>query len=175
MGPALKNVGDLIVMPMGCGEQNLMGVCSNTVTMRYLRATNRLTNEIKKEIINNMEAGYQRELTFQRSDNSYSSFGEDDFKGSTWLTAFVARSFKQAQPFIFIDKENIKKALNYLIKKQARNGEFKEHGEVYAEEMKDGVPLTSYVLATLLENGVDSFVSFPLLVLHLLHWAILGE
>jgi len=30
-------------------------------------------------------AGYQRQLTYQRSDGSFSGFGERDRAGSTWF------------------------------------------------------------------------------------------
>ena len=34
--------------------------------------------------------------------------------GSTWLTAFVVKSFAQARPYIFIDDEELKKSITYL-------------------------------------------------------------
>jgi hypothetical protein len=61
-----------------------------------------------------MSAGYQRELTYRRDDNSFSAFGKSDPHGSTWLTAFVVRSFKQAQSHIFVDQAVLDKSLEYL-------------------------------------------------------------
>lgn len=47
-------------------------------------------------------AGYQRQLLYKRRDGSYSAFGSADETGSTWLTAFVAKSFAQADSFILV-------------------------------------------------------------------------
>lgn len=49
--------------------------------------------------------GYQRELNYRHDDGSYSAFGKSDKEGSTWLTAFVTKSFAQARRFIYIDPE----------------------------------------------------------------------
>ena len=49
--------------------------------------------------------GYQRELNYRHDDGSYSAFGKRDKEGSTWLTAFVTKSFAQARRFIYIDPE----------------------------------------------------------------------
>ena len=60
-------------------------------------------------------AGYQRELTYRHSDGSYSAFGERGGNaGSTWLTAFVVKSFAQARPYIFIDELDLELSVDYL-------------------------------------------------------------
>ena len=41
--------------------------------------------------------GYQRELTFQHNDGSFSAFGERDEPGSMWLDmAFINRSISNS-------------------------------------------------------------------------------
>ncbi|MCP9264377.1 Antigen-like protein [Dirofilaria immitis] len=90
-----------------------------------------------------------------------SSFGQSDKHGSTWLTAFVVRSFKQAQQFIFVDEQILQKSIAFLnAQQQQENGAFAERGEVHHKAMQGGaaeggVPLTAYVYAALLENGVS--------------------
>jgi len=37
--------------------------------------------------------GYQRELTYQRSDGSFSAFGNSDPAGSIWLVVLVFLGF----------------------------------------------------------------------------------
>lgn len=125
-----------------------------------------------------MEAGYQRELTYKRSDNSFSAFGNSDDHGSTWLTAFVVRSFKQAQSHIFIDQDVLDRSIDYLnvrktslkvslnvyflLQRQQRDtGEYAEQGHVHHKDMQGGasqggVPMTSYVTLAILENGKDA-------------------
>ena len=53
-----------------------------------------IAEAVKTKATKYMEAGYQRELTYRRDDASFSAFGQSDPHGSTWLTAFVVRSFK---------------------------------------------------------------------------------
>lgn len=74
----------------------------------------RLTGEIKRQLINYLEVGYQGELCYLHPDGSFSAFGQSDGSGSTWLTAFVVRIFVQASEFITIDNGIIIKALEWL-------------------------------------------------------------
>uniref|UniRef100_A0A915D6N5 Uncharacterized protein n=1 Tax=Ditylenchus dipsaci TaxID=166011 RepID=A0A915D6N5_9BILA len=162
MGPVLANVEGLVQMPFGCGEQNMVTFVPNIVVMRYLKATRRANQILEAKAIKHMEAGYQRQLTYRRSDNSFSAFGQNDNHGSTWLTAFVIRSFKQAQSYIFIDETVLEKSIAFLIsQQQAENGAFAERGEIHHKQMQGGaaeggLALTAYVLVALLENGVQN-------------------
>lgn len=74
------------------------------------------------------------------------------------MTAFVARSFRQAQPYITIEDSVIGDALNFLSVNQAINGSFPEVGKVSHVDMQGGsskgIPLTAYVLLAFLENKV---------------------
>ncbi|CAI4223765.1 unnamed protein product [Auanema sp. JU1783] len=159
MGPVLTNIDKLVRMPYGCGEQNMLNFVPNIVVLRYLKAINRGDAALEAKAKKYMEAGYQRELTYRRSDNSFSAFGESDKAGSTWLTAFVVRSFAQAKDFIFIDSEILSKSIAFLNAQQMETGAFAEHGEVHHKDMQGGaseggIGLTAYVTIALLENGV---------------------
>lgn len=161
MGPVLSTAENLVRMPYGCGEQNMLNFVPNIVVVRYLRATSRLSEALEKKALKYMEAGYQRELTYKRPDASFSAFGASDEAGSTWLTAFVVRSFKQASAYIFVDDDVLKASIRFLQSQQRENGEFGEAGEVHHKAMQggsgqSGVPLTAYVLVALLENGVSN-------------------
>lgn len=118
----------------------------------------------------------------RRSDNSFSAFGDRDKHGSTWLTAFVVRSFAQAKPFVFIDQAVLNKSIDFLNSQQLAStilnlfenyaqyhhssknifqmtGAFAEQGHIHNKAMQGGasdggLALTAYVVAALLENGV---------------------
>lgn len=156
LGPTIKNLDKLIRMPYGCGEQNMLNFVPNIVVIDYLKAINQLTPEIEGKAKKYMESGYQRELTYKHKDGSFSAFGESDENGSTWLTAFVARSFRQASKHIDVEESVIKQALQFLAKNQAQNGSFPEVGKVSHKDMQGGsgkgLALTAYTLLTLLEN-----------------------
>lgn len=102
-----------------------------------------------------MEIGYQRELGYKHPDGSYSAFGLTDGQGSTWLTAYVARSFQQAQQYIHIDTNIIKQAMNFLVSKQANNGCFQEFGRLVDFSQQNLFALSAFVLLAFLESQVS--------------------
>lgn len=126
----------LIRMPDGCGEQNMLNFVPDIVILDYLRATNQLTPAIETKGKTFLDGGYQRELSYKHEDGSFSAFGRKDNSGSTWLTAFVARSFIQASKYIQVEHRIIDEALAWLSRIQAPNGSFPEVGNVLSVEMQ---------------------------------------
>lgn len=128
----------------------------NIVVLDYLSRTNRLTPAIKSKAITNIESGYQRELTYRREDGSFSAFGNSDKSGSTWLTAFVIKSFIQAKQVVEIDQKVIDKGIEWLLNRQKSDGSFNEPGEVHFKAMQGGsgksAALTAYVLIAILQD-----------------------
>ncbi|KAI2656160.1 Alpha-2-macroglobulin-like protein 1 [Labeo rohita] len=163
MGRALKNIGDLLAMPYGCGEQNMLNFAPNIYILQYLESSGQLTPEIKKRAITFLESGYQRELTYKHDDGSYSAFGRTGPSGNTWLTAFVMKSFGGAKKYIFIDQANIDQAKDWLKQHQQENGCFASVGTLFNNMLKGGVSdevtLSAYITAALLELGVPKTVS----------------
>lgn len=159
LGGTIKNLEKLIRMPSGCGEQNMLNFVPNIVILNYLNRTHQLTPEIEAKAKRFMAIGYQRELTYKHEDGSFSAFGASDTSGSTWLTAFVAKSFQQASAHIGIDRRIIDTALLWLSKTQNAEGAFAEVGSICHKEMQggssNGVALTAYVLTAFLENEVS--------------------
>lgn len=118
MGSSIKNLDHLIQMPNGCGEQNMLNFVPCIVAINYLKNTGQLTKAIESKAKNFMEIGYQRELTYKHPDGSFSAFGKTDDSGSTWLTAFVVRSFLQAKNHIMVEDSIVNEALNWLKENQ---------------------------------------------------------
>ncbi|XP_055314135.1 CD109 antigen-like [Sitodiplosis mosellana] len=152
----IENLQQLIRLPCGCGEQNMLNFVPNIVVLNYLKNTQQLTGKIEAKAKKYMEIGYQRELIYKHKDGSFSAFGEYDKRGSTWLTAFVARSFQQASEHILIDNSIIDQALKWLSRMQSSNGSFVERGSIFDKEMQsgasNGIALTAYVLTAFLVN-----------------------
>ncbi|KAJ8680026.1 hypothetical protein QAD02_015813 [Eretmocerus hayati] len=161
LGPTIPNLAELIKMPFGCGEQNMLNFVPNIVILDYLKNTNQLSPAIEGKAVRYLEKGYQQELTYRHADGSFSAFGKSDPSGSTWLTAFVAKSFKQAEKYITVEEKIIADALKWLAEKQAPNGSFPEVGTVSHRDMQGGaskgLALTAYVLSAFLEieGGVE--------------------
>uniref|UniRef100_A0A4Y0BNW4 TEP1-F n=1 Tax=Anopheles funestus TaxID=62324 RepID=A0A4Y0BNW4_ANOFN len=157
LGSSIENLDSLIRMPFGCGEQNMLNFVPCIVVLDYLKACRRLTVEIESKAKKCMEVGYQRELTYKHQDGSFSAFGESDKSGSTWLTAFVAKSFQQAAHHITIEEDVIDKALSWLSKVQSSDGAFPEVGSICHKDMQggagSGIALTAYTVVAFLENA----------------------
>ncbi|XP_029452719.1 CD109 antigen-like [Rhinatrema bivittatum] len=158
-GPSIKGLESLIQMPYGCGEQNMINFAPSIYVLKYLSLTNQTNQHIMNMAIGFMEQGYQRELTYMRSEGSFSAFGNNDQFGSTWLSAFVIRCFLQAKPIIFIDSTIISRTMQWLIGFQDMNtGQFTEPGRVIHSELQGGqngpITLTAYIVAVILEDAV---------------------
>lgn len=158
LGGTIQNLHQLIRLPTGCGEQNMLNFVPNIVVLDYLNAAGHIDGGIKEKAIKYLLSGYQRELTYRHSNGSFSAFGKIDGKGSTWLTAFVVKSFKQAENYIDIEGKIIDEALAFLNTTQAHDGSFSEFGHVIHEAMQGGsskgVALTAYVTIAFLRNKV---------------------
>ncbi|XP_042247389.1 CD109 antigen [Thunnus maccoyii] len=157
LGPSISGLDSLIQMPHGCGEQNMINFAPNIYVLRYLSATGQANQDTTETATAYMMKGYERELSYQRVDGSFSAFGDQDSSGSTWLSAFVLRCFLQAQPFISIDAHVLHRAAAWLGAQQGADGRFEEPGRVIHTELQGGldgpVSLTAYVLIALLEDN----------------------
>ncbi|XP_054716193.1 CD109 antigen-like [Uloborus diversus] len=155
MAPSINSIHKLLYMPHGCGEQNLITIVPQIIILDYL--ANRVTSAIKERAIAGLRSGYQRQLTYKRADGSFSTFGERDRSGSTWLTAYALKSLKQAQKYIFVDPDVLNKGLEWIISKQSSDGSFEEPGEVHHKALQggteNGAALTAFVLLALFESN----------------------
>uniref|UniRef100_A0A8D2NX75 Alpha-2-macroglobulin-like protein 1 n=1 Tax=Zosterops lateralis melanops TaxID=1220523 RepID=A0A8D2NX75_ZOSLA len=158
MGTALDNIGELLQMSSGCGEQNMVHFAPNVFITRYLEETGQLTPEIRQKAIGYLESGYQQQLLYKHTDGSYSAFGEGSEPGNTWLTALVLKTFSQAQDFIHIDEQNIKDAASALIKSQTPSGCFKSVGKLFNNGLmgavEEGLGLSSVIVIALIRSGM---------------------
>ena len=68
-----------------------------------------------------------------------SAFGERDKSGSLWLTAFVLKTFAQANGLIYIDEAVQLAARDFIRGVQRPDGSFEQVGFVHHEAMMGGV------------------------------------
>ncbi|XP_014903299.1 alpha-2-macroglobulin-like [Poecilia latipinna] len=155
---SVENLGDLLYLPYGCGEQNIAFMAIDTYILHYLQKTHTLSQETKKKGINYLTTGYQRQLAYRKKTGAFSTFekGEEN----TWLTAFVMVTFYKAQSFIYIDPKIIEEARKWLECQQRDNGCFKVSGKLYNNYIRGDVPdevtVTAYVTAGLLETNIPA-------------------
>lgn len=164
LGGAIQNLQNLIRLPTGCGEQNMLKFVPNVVILDYLKTVDSLKESVETRARKYLLAGYQRELTYRHRDGSFSSFGNLDSRGSTWLTAFVAKSFKQAERYVDVDAKIIDNALKWLQGIQKEDGSFPEIGQISHRTLQSdankGVALTAYTVVAFLRNKVRKAVNW---------------
>ncbi|KAJ3654530.1 hypothetical protein Zmor_013712 [Zophobas morio] len=156
LGPTMVNLENLIRLPTGCGEQNMIHLMPNLIILQYLRYTRQITPTIQNEALDQLEKGYQQQLSFKRPDGSFSAFGTRDANGSIWLTAYAALTLKQAKGHIYVDEKIIEGCLEWLANIQGRNGSFVEVGSIIYRELQDrngnSLALTAFTLLAFIEN-----------------------
>lgn len=161
MGPGLSNVDDLLRIPYGCGEQNMINLVPNIVIMKYLESSRRLKDIQRTRALRNIEAGYQRELNYRRNDGSFSAFGNQDANGSVWLTSYVLKTFQQARSLISVDENVINLAANFIAKHSRPDGSIQDHGMIHQKSLQSesalGSPiyLTAYSMIALLQRPIQ--------------------
>ncbi|NXF96145.1 OVOS protein, partial [Eubucco bourcierii] len=163
MGTAMQNVHQLLQMPFGCGEQNMVLFSPNIYVLDYLNKTGQLSEEVQSKAIGYLVSGYQKQLSYKHPDGSYSIFGIRDKEGNTWLTAFVYKSFAQASHFIYVDDNVQAQTLTWLASKQKPDGCFRSVGTLFNNALKGGVDdelsLSAYITIAMLEAQHSS--SYP--------------
>ncbi|WP_406656199.1 alpha-2-macroglobulin family protein [Methanolobus sp. ZRKC2] len=156
----INGVDNLLGMPYGCGEQNMMLFSTDVEVLRYLEATGQDNPELKAKAEMYIVTGYQRELTYRHSDGSFSAFGESDPEGSLWLTAFVLSQFSGARDLTTIDENILAESSAWIESHQQPDGSWEPVGFVIHQDMMGGVSgtyaLTAYVTLALDEYGSAS-------------------
>ena len=154
---SINGVDDLLQMPYGCGEQNMIFFAPDVEVLRYLNATGQLTPEVRAKAEHFITVGYQRELTFRHNDGSFSAFGESDQTGSLWLTAFVLDCFSAARDIQTIDETVLAEAAHWIEVHQSADGSWEPIGFVCHSEMVGGVKgtyaMTAFVTIALADYG----------------------
>jgi CD109 antigen len=160
LAQTIDGLDALIQMPFGCGEQNMILFAPDVYITKYLKESGQLKPEIMAKAEKLMITGYQRELTYQRSDGSFSAFGDSDEQGSLFLTAFVLKCFSQAQDLIYIDDSVLSQAEKWITDHQNADGSFDSVGFVCHQDLMGGLKgktaLTAYVAIALLEAGDEA-------------------
>ncbi|KAM4749201.1 complement C3 [Rhinophrynus dorsalis] len=157
-----NNLNHLIVVPAGCGEQNMITMTPSVIATLYLDATGqweKIGVNRREQAINNIKKGYVQQMVYRKTDNSYAAFVNRP--ASTWLTAYVGKVFAMAQTLTDIDSNVLCGAIKWLIlEKQKPDGLFQETAPVVHQEMIGGIKgstepdaaLTAFVLIAMLES-----------------------
>jgi CD109 antigen len=160
LAQTINGLDNLLQMPFGCGEQNMINLAPDIYITKYLQGSGQLKAEIMAKAEKLMITGYQRELTYGRNDGSFSAFGMTDPSGSLWLTDFVLKVFAQAKGLLYIDDSVLTGATNWITSHQNADGSFDAVGLVIHQELLGGLQgkdaLTAYTAIALMSAGEKS-------------------
>ncbi len=155
MAQSINGVADLLEMPYGCGEQNMIFLAPDIEILKYLREIGELAPEVRAEAEFFVNVGYQRQLTFQTADGGFAAFGGEE--GALWLTAFVLSTFSGAREVRDIDESVLERAATMLVSRQLEDGSFQTDEFLIHKEMDGGlenlVAMSAYVANALADYG----------------------
>ena len=69
MGPTINGLENLLRLPTGCGEQNMLNFAPAVYIARYLETVGHLSTEIRKKSLRYMQTGLRQAMSLFR-DNS---------------------------------------------------------------------------------------------------------
>jgi len=154
----LSGVSDLLGMPYGCGEQNMIFLAPDVEILKYLREVGELAPEVRADAEYYVNVGYQRELTFATDDGGFAAFGGEH--GSLWLTAFVLSTFAGARDVRDIDEAVLARAASMLVSRQAADGSFQTDDFLIHQEMDGGLS-NVYAMAAYVTNALADYALQP--------------
>uniref|UniRef100_A0A2M4B9P0 TEP1-F n=2 Tax=Anopheles marajoara TaxID=58244 RepID=A0A2M4B9P0_9DIPT len=151
----IENLGKLLAVPTGCGEQNMIRFVPNVVVLDYMHAISSKEYAIMDKAKRYLQTGYQNQMRYRKRDGSFGVWKHG--AGSIFLTAFVGKSMKTAAKYIYVNHYQMDLAYVWLASKQKPSGRFDEVGPVFHTDMqgglRQGLALTSYVMIAFLENA----------------------
>lgn len=62
MGPTLNHLNNLLRLPFGCGEQNMIHFAPNIFVLKYLQKTQQLSPEVERETTDYLVQGIGEKL-----------------------------------------------------------------------------------------------------------------
>lgn len=71
MGPTLNNLDNLLRLPFGCGEQNMIHFAPNVFVLKYLQKTKQLSHEVESEATDYLVQGNSLNLKFIGGGKAY--------------------------------------------------------------------------------------------------------
>ncbi|XP_037295243.1 alpha-2-macroglobulin-P [Manduca sexta] len=160
-GPLYADADSLVLLPRGCGEQNMARLATNLLALTQLDPRSAAATTAREHVAR----GFTRQLQYLHPGGGFSAFGPSDQTPSTWLTAFVVRYLRRAHQALWPSlpaPPAVDRAERWLISQQMENGCFRNEGHVFHRELKGGlnedgeiasVALTAYVITSLVESA----------------------
>lgn len=144
-----ESVEGLLQRPYGCGEQTVSSTYPNVMILKFTEKNSKLRQTAQKYLAK----GYERLLGYQSAEGGFSYWGGQDAPDIA-LTAYAIRFLNDAEPFIAVDENVVRRAQDWLAKQQRADGSFtKKYYYETAEDAQRTKLFTAYVAKTLAMLG----------------------
>lgn len=156
LSQVVEGLDKVFMMPYGCFEQTSSTTYPNVLVLNYLKKVNKITPEIQMKAEGYINTGYQRLLSFEVKGGGFSWFG--DAPANKILTAFGIMEFKDMAKVHEVDENVISRTQNWLVSQQLKDGSWKPderylHAESWSKIQNSNLPVTAYIVWTLVESG----------------------
>uniref|UniRef100_A0A182W9H3 TEP1-F n=1 Tax=Anopheles minimus TaxID=112268 RepID=A0A182W9H3_9DIPT len=150
----MDNLENLLSVPTGCGEQNMMRLVPIVQVLDYMTSIASSNIVVTNKAKQLLKMGYQNQLRYRQQDGSFGLWEKSG--GGVFLTAFVGKTLATAAKYINeIESDVVMKAYDWLATRQHRTGRFDEAGAIFHKDMqgglRQGIALTSFVLISFME------------------------
>jgi len=143
----------MLKMPYGCFEQTSSITYPNILALQYMKKTGQISPEIQMKALSMINTGYQRLLSFEISNGGFEWFGRPP--ASTALSAYGLMEFcDMRKVYGSVDPKVIDRTKKWLIYKRETDGSWKN--ERWVLGLNSDIEVTSYVLMSLAESGLDN-------------------
>lgn len=156
LGTALYDIHDLVRMPGGDGEKNLVALATNVILDSYMTTKKVHTSETLQKAKKFISQGMETQLSYRRPDGSFSKYGKSDRYGSTLGTALSLRVFEVVAltDYYNVDKSIVESAMEFLLQQQESEGFFTDKGSAFSLPVAGSareIAITAYVLLAFAE------------------------
>jgi uncharacterized protein YfaS (alpha-2-macroglobulin family) len=161
MAHVAESVDGLLQRPYGCGEQTISSTYPNLMILKFAGGPRtpssasgdaiprRISEATERKAKKYLQSGYERLLGYQVADGGFSYWGGKDTADFA-LTAYALRFLADANGFIEVDPEVVKKAQDWLIRQQRADGSWnRKYNWETVEDDKRAKSTTTYIARTL--------------------------
>ncbi len=155
LSQVVEGMDKILQMPFGCFEQTSSTTYPNVLALDYMRATNKVTAEIRMKAEQYINLGYQRLLTFEVPGGGFSWFG--DAPANKVLTAYGLMEFVDMSAVHPVDPSLIARTRDWLLAQQQPDGSWKPdeaylHQESWGRIQQSELLPTAYITWALLSG-----------------------
>jgi hypothetical protein len=156
LSQVVEGLDSILQMPGGCFEQTSSSTYPNVLVLDYLKASKKLTPEIRAKAEGYISLGYQRLVTFEVKGGGFSWFG--DAPANKILTAYGLMEFADMARVHEVDPRLIERTQNWLASQQQPDGSFKPDANFINEGAtnrynNDAVRIAAYIGWALASSG----------------------